>query len=98
MNYLLFIVGAYLVINGLVIGSQAPTALQQIGAILHAGFGVLAIGLGALIGIVKTGLARLEKRLSSAPKARASSEQPPSRSEETPMLDRLAGSRIFDKP
>ena len=33
MNYLLFIVGAYLVINGLVIGSQAPTALQQIGAI-----------------------------------------------------------------
>ncbi len=101
MNYVLPIVGAYLVINGIMIGSQATTAMQQIVEYLSFGFGVLAIGLGALIGVVKTGFARLEKRLSSAleekqlspaPETAASSERLPPPSE-TPMLDRLGSMR-----
>jgi hypothetical protein len=102
MNYVLPIVGAYLVINGIMIGVQATTATEQIVEYVSFGFGVLAIGLGALIGVVKTGFARLEKRLSSAleekkqlspePETAASSEQLPPPSE-TPMLDRLGSMR-----
>jgi hypothetical protein len=102
MNYVLPIVGAYLVLNGIVIGGQAATIEQQILSALGVGFGLLAIGLGALIGVVKTGFARLEKRLSSAPeekqpapKTAASSEQLPPSSEKTSLLDRLAASRTF---
>jgi hypothetical protein len=99
MNYVLPIVGAYLVLNGIVIGGQATTIEQQILSALGVGFGLLAIGLGALIGVVKTGFARLEKRLSSAPEEKqpapktvASSELPPS-SEKTSLLDRLGSMR-----
>ena len=101
MNYVLPIVGAYLVLNGIMIGGQATTIVQQIVEYLGVGFGLLAIGLGALIGVVKTGFARLEKRLSSAleekqlsppPETATSSEQLPPPSE-TPMLDRLGSMR-----
>ena len=104
MNYLLPIVGAYLVLNGILIGGQAATIEQQILSALGVGFGLLAIGLGALIGVVKIGFARLEKRLSSAPeekqlppapKTATSSEQPPPLSEKRSLLDRLAASRAF---
>jgi hypothetical protein len=67
MNYVLPIVGAYLVINGIAIDVQAATVWQQILAELGIGFGLLTIGLGALIGVTKIGFARLEKRLLSAP-------------------------------
>jgi hypothetical protein len=104
MNYVLPIIGAYLVINGIVIGGQAATIEQQILSALGVGFGLLVIGLGALIGVVKIGFARLEKRLSSAPeekqlppapKTATSSEQLPPLSEKTSLLDRLAASRPF---
>jgi hypothetical protein len=65
--YALPLVGAYLIINGIDIDRQATTVYGQILARLGIGFGLLAIGLGALIGVVKTGFARLEKRLSPAP-------------------------------
>jgi hypothetical protein len=68
MNYVLPIVGAYLVLKGIVIGGQAATIEQQILSTLEVGFGLLAIGLGALIGVVKIGFARLEKRLPPPPK------------------------------
>lgn len=104
MNYVLPIVGAYLVLNGKVIGSQAATIEQQILSALGVGFGLLAIELGALIGVVKIGFARLEKRLPSAPeekelrpapKTATSSEQPPLQSEKSSLLDRLAASPAF---
>jgi hypothetical protein len=96
MNYVLPIVGAFLVLNGIVTAANATAVMQQIVGELEFGFGVLAIGLGALIGVVKIGFARLEKQLSSAPKAAApetaaSSEQSPPSS--APMLDRLKSMR-----
>jgi hypothetical protein len=97
MNYVLPIVGAYLVINGIMIGGQATTAMQQIVEYLSFGFGLLAIGLGALIGAVKTGFARLEKRLPPAPEKQppapevAAPSPPPS--EETSLSDRLGSMR-----
>jgi hypothetical protein len=102
MNYVLPIVGAYLVINGIVISGQASTVMQQIVAELEIGFGVLAIGLGALIGVVKIGFARLEKRLSTAleekqlppaPKTAAPSEQLAPPPEKISLVDRLGSMR-----
>ncbi len=78
MNYVLPIIGAYLVINGIVVGSQAPTIMQQIAGLLYAGFGLLVIGIGALIGTVKIGFARLEKRLTPAPGAATMASPPAS--------------------
>jgi hypothetical protein len=94
--YALPLVGAYLIINGIDIDRQATTVYGQILAQLGIGFGLLAIGLGALIGVVKTGFARLEKRLSPAPETlspaaetAASSEQLPPPSDKPSLLDRL---------
>ena len=76
--------------------------MQQIVAELEFGFGLLAIGLGALIGVVKIGFARLEKRLSSAREEKqlppaletaVLSEQLPPPSETTSLLDRLGSMR-----
>src|SRR5271170_379692 len=66
MNYVLPIIGAYLVLNGIVVGSHGVTAEDQVYAELGIGFGLVAIGLGALIGTVKAGFSRLEKRLSAS--------------------------------
>jgi len=95
MNYVLPIIGAYLIFNGMVLGSQATTAMQQIGGELDVGFGLLAIGIGALIGAVKIGFARLEKRLASAPAAAVPAAPAPEQLPTPPapatesMLDRL---------
>jgi len=102
MNYVLPIVGAYLVINGIAIASQATTVFQQIGADLQFGFGLLAIGLGALIGVVKTGFGRIEKGLlstSEKPSTQETKQQPPPPEQQPPppekisLLDILAASR-----
>jgi hypothetical protein len=85
-----------------VIGGQAATVEQQILSALGVGFGLLAIGLGALIGVVKIGFARLEKRLSleeqqlrPVPKTATPSDQLAPLSEKTSLLDRLGASLAF---
>ncbi len=84
MNYVLPIIGAYLVINGIMVDSQASTIMQQTAGILYAGFGLLTIGIGALIGTVKIGFARLEKRLTPAPVAATVSAPAPEPEQPSP--------------
>jgi hypothetical protein len=67
MNYVLPIVGVLLIIYGMQIDHNATQLEEQVLSALEVGFGLLAIGLGALIGVAKKGFARLEKRLSTAP-------------------------------
>ena len=98
MKYVLFIVGVLLIISGVATGTQATTVSQQLLAESGFGFGVLAIGLAALIDAVQFGFARLEKRLSSASKEKLFSPEPmtvapsePPLSEKPSMLDSLRG-------
>jgi hypothetical protein len=79
MNYALYIIGLVFVGIGLVSVVDAANIhdnIELIFAQLAVGFGVLSIGLGAVIGVAKQGFARLEKQLSSATKTTDLSEQP----------------------
>jgi hypothetical protein len=79
MSYALYIIGLVFVGIGLISVVDAANIHDNIEVILAqvaVGFGVLSIGLGALIGVVKQGFARLEKQLSPATKATDFSQQP----------------------
>ena len=76
MNYVLPIIGIIFVAVGLNDTQQATTIMHQILGELAVGFGVLIIGIGALIGVIKNGFARLEKRLTPAPVPTVSATAP----------------------
>jgi hypothetical protein len=81
MNYVLYILGLVFVGIGLISVVDAANIRDNIEVIfaqLAVGFGVLSIGLGALIGVAKHGFARLEKQLSSGTQTTDLSEQPAS--------------------